>query len=147
MTTDIVVPEWRGTMTTDSQLVRDVNRLYWQTDASVADIADQLDISRRALYDAIEPAQAGRACPECGSPMEFRNRTAQTRGEAECPNCGLESDLDTEPQAPEGEAARRPGVPLDLDSMDAQRVLRLAGAVLAGIAAGAIAAVLGRRLD
>lgn len=141
----------------EDQLVRQVNRLYWSTDASVADIADQLDISRRALYDAIQPAAAEGACPECGGRLGYRNRTARQRREAECPDCGQEQDLEaasastleaapTEPAAkPEERTGAR--MPLDAGTMDATRGLWLAGAVLTGAALGAVVGLLGRRLD
>jgi predicted DNA-binding protein YlxM (UPF0122 family) len=29
----------------------EANRLYWQTETSVAEIADKLNVSRRALYE------------------------------------------------------------------------------------------------
>ncbi len=131
-------------MPEEDRLAEEVNRLYWQTEASVADIADELHISRRALYDAIEPASAGAECPECGTPLEYRNRTAQNRGEAECPGCGLEPDLEEagEPGSDDPYATR---MPLDVGSLDATRAFMLAGAVLTGLAVGAAAALLGRR--
>lgn len=143
----------------DDQLVRQVNRLYWSTEASVADIADQLDISRRALYDAIQPAEAEGECPECGGQLEYRNRTAKQRREAECPDCGREEDLDAAPapaealdpsaEEPETEQEDHAGarMPLDVGSMDAARGLWLTGAVLAGAALGAVVGLLGRRHD
>lgn len=85
----------------DSSTAPELNRLYWETDASVSEIADQLDISRRALYDGIEPRPAGRRCPECGAPLGFRNRTALENQEAECPACQFATELDE--AAAEGE--------------------------------------------
>lgn len=70
----------------------ELNRLYWESDASVSQIAGRLDISRRALYDGIEPRPADRPCPECGGPLGFRNRTALEEGTAECPDCGYETE-------------------------------------------------------
>lgn len=78
----------------DSNTAAELNRLYWETDASVSEIADQLDISRRALYDGIEPRPAGHRCPECGAPLGFRNRTALENQEAECPACQFATELD-----------------------------------------------------
>jgi hypothetical protein len=72
----------------------DANRLYWETNASVAEIADQLAISRRALYDAIEPRPAHAPCPECGVILVFRNRTAAERRRAECLECEMEMALE-----------------------------------------------------
>lgn len=135
-------------MTDDERLAREVNRLYWGTDASVADIADRLDISRRALYDAIEPAPAHLPCPECGAHLGFRNRTSRERGEAVCDACGAEMDVDpgTSPaHEAKGDTPSSVGSPLDLATMDASRALLLGGAVLTGVAVGALIGLLGRR--
>lgn len=70
-----------------------INELYWGSDASVADIADRMGVSRRVLYDSIEPKRAGTACPECGGRLGFRNRTMAENAEAECADCGLEQDV------------------------------------------------------
>lgn len=78
----------------DPNTERELNRLYWESDASISEIADRLDISRRALYDGIRPHPAGRPCPECGAALGFRNRTALDNREAECPECGFAAPLD-----------------------------------------------------
>lgn len=86
----------------DDRETRDeLNRLYWESDDSVAEIADRLDISRRALYDGIQPRPAGAPCPECGAALGFRNRTTAESREAECAACGHEVTLDrgVEPKA------------------------------------------------
>lgn len=77
----------------------ELNRLYWESDESVADIADRLDISRRALYDGIEPRPAGASCPDCGASLGYRNRTAEENREAECPECGRKVELPAEVEA------------------------------------------------
>jgi uncharacterized Zn finger protein (UPF0148 family) len=66
----------------------EANRLYWQTGTSVADIATQLDVSRRALYEQITPWPVDRACPRCGGPLGYPNRSARDSGEAYCTLCG-----------------------------------------------------------
>lgn len=86
----------------------ELNRLYWESDASVSEIARRLDISRRALYDGIEPLPAGRPCPECGAPLTFRNRTAEEDRKAECPECGYETELEPERAGSKASAAGRP---------------------------------------
>jgi endogenous inhibitor of DNA gyrase (YacG/DUF329 family) len=78
----------------DQETREQLNRLYWESDASVSEIADRLDISRRALYDGIEPRPAGVPCPECGDPLGFRNRTSAENGEAECGACGHVAELE-----------------------------------------------------
>lgn len=80
---------------------REINRLYWESDESVSDIGDRLDISRRALYDGIDPLPAGAPCPECGAGLGFRNRTSAENREAECAECGREVRLDPEADGPE----------------------------------------------
>ena len=78
----------------DQDLGARLNRLYWESEESVTAIADRLGISRRALYEALEPRPVGAACPECGSPLGFRNRTAAENREAECPECGRELEVE-----------------------------------------------------
>lgn len=68
------------------------NRLYWDSDASVNDIADTLDVSKGALYGMVRPRAAGIDCPECGDQMEYPNRTARDKGFLHCPTCGLEEE-------------------------------------------------------
>lgn len=133
-------------MTDEGHLAREVNRLYWGTDASVADIAGRLDISRRALYDAIEPAPAHLPCPECGARLGYRNRTARGRGDAECDVCGAEVDI--EPTMAEshtsGNGTRETGASLERPA-DSSRALLIGGAVLTGVAVGALIGLIGRR--
>ena len=69
----------------------EANRLYWDSETSVGDIANQLGISRRGLYEAIEPKSAGLPCSECGSDMLFANRSALASGTARCPSCDQEA--------------------------------------------------------
>ena len=87
----------------------EINRLYWDTDESVSDIADRTDVSRRTLYDRIEPRPAGRACPDCDAPLVYRNRTSLENREAECPECGAEAEVEPVEKwaGPELEQVRR----------------------------------------
>jgi hypothetical protein len=105
----------------------EANRLYWDTEESVADIARRLDMSRRALYDAIEPLPSGAACEACGAPLSFENRSARVAGEATCPVCTAHAgatDADLPPQA------------ADTDEED--RLAVLGSAAIAGAALGAL---------
>ncbi|HEX7088982.1 MAG TPA: hypothetical protein VF192_02530 [Longimicrobiales bacterium] len=77
----------------DERLAEEVSRLYWETGASVGEIATQLDISRRALYAALQPFPAGERCPECGEGLVFMTRSARDEGAAECPACGFEQRI------------------------------------------------------
>ena len=80
--------------THDPQLIEQANSLYWESDASVNDIAERMDLSKGALYGMIQPLDAGAPCPECGGRMEFANRTARDKGVLNCPSCELEEDFE-----------------------------------------------------
>lgn len=77
----------------DEDRTTEVNRLYWETDTSVGEIAERLGLSRRALYDALAPWPAGAPCPECGAGLVFSNRSRRSAGAAECPECGAGPDI------------------------------------------------------
>ena len=66
------------------------NELYWESDRSVNQIADEMELSKGMLYGMIRPLASGVACPRCSSDMEFANRTARERGLVTCPSCSLE---------------------------------------------------------
>ena len=140
----------------DDQARAEINRLYWGSDASVGEIADRLGVSRRALYDSIDPTPAGEPCPDCGSELGFRNRTAAERREASCAECGREERLGGSRTSPGAEDLEDPQVEqmargARLSPMPARNVPPTAGAVvvggalLAGLAAGALIAYTVRR--
>jgi UDP-N-acetylmuramyl tripeptide synthase len=76
----------------DGQLADRANALYWDSDGSVNDIAEALDLSKGSLYNLIQPAATAIACPECDTAMEYPNRTARDKGYVTCPGCGLEEE-------------------------------------------------------
>lgn len=134
----------------DQDTQRELNRMYWDSDASVSEIAERLDISRRALYEGIEPRPAGRPCPECGAPLSFRNRTALESGEAECAQCGYETELaapddrgngtgPVEEHGSDGGETRSRALP------DAGSGPVLGGAFVSGLALGAVVTYLLQR--
>ena len=139
--------------TEDHQLAQEANRLYWDSDRSVNQIADDLGMSKGTLYDVVEPRPAGVACPRCGREMSYPNRTARDRGFLDCPGCGFEEE---EGQVEEAWAERggRTGSGAVVVTPEAvQRARRgqessaltriVAGTALLGVAAGvAIAMVL-----
>lgn len=147
----------------DEEKRREINRLYWGSDASVGEISDRLGVSRRALYDGIEPAPADQPCPDCGGRLGFRNRTAAENRAASCPDCGRElkltqsggsakretPDATARPAAdPEVErqargAALAPMPPRSIPS--SAQGAALGGAMLAGLAVGAALGYLARR--
>jgi len=136
------------------------NQLYWESDASVAEIAARFDLSRRALYDAIEPLPAEAACAVCGGGLVWENRLARRTGQSLCSSCGERQALAAGP--------RRTGLRPDVrhggrDGRDDQRgatmyeddhtadlrhrAVLLGGAAIAGLAIGTVAALWARRHD
>ena len=75
-----------------ADLVKRANTLYWGSDASVNRLAQELDLSKGALYDLIEPFPAGVPCPAGDGEMGYANRTARDRGFVTCSTCGLEEE-------------------------------------------------------
>ena len=73
-------------------LFEEANRLYWESDKSVNQIGEELDLSKGMLYGLIAALPAGLPCPECGEGMVFPNRTARDKGFLECPECGKEEE-------------------------------------------------------
>ena len=121
----------------------ELNRLYWDSDDSVGDIADRFDLSRRALYDVIEPQPTGYACPECGDELVFRNRTARDTGEAECLACDRTLELDDSELGDEAEPTveqeERATALSPMGRPDGERSGPLLGiALLGGLALGAV---------
>lgn len=76
-----------------AELVAEVNRLYWETELPVTEMAERLGISRRTIYDMIVPLPVDEPCPECGGPLTYANRSARLSGEALCRACGRTQDL------------------------------------------------------
>lgn len=79
--------------THDPELRERANALYWDSGESVNEIAESLDLSKGALYGLVEPLATDEPCPDCGTPLEFANRTARDKGLVVCPSCGFEEEL------------------------------------------------------
>lgn len=130
----------------------EINRLYWETETSVADIAERLDVSRRALYDAIEPISAGKTCPVCGTMLQYANRSARESGQGACFVCATGSPQQQIPVESEawtwspGVRSADPAAAAS-DAALSARARRLGGAALLGAAIGAIATHLLVRRD
>jgi DNA-binding transcriptional regulator LsrR (DeoR family) len=130
----------------------EVNRLYWQTGDSVADISNNLGISRRALYEMIEPLAAGVECSSCGAEMHFANRSAKSASIARCMVCGSEQELDSGIShddigivPPYTDDAPRANKTLSVANGARDRVVMVAGFALAGLVVGAVATLLVRK--
>jgi hypothetical protein len=70
------------------------NELYWGSERSVNQIAEQLDLSKGALYGMIQPLPEGLGCPICGEEVVSANRTARERGMLSCAQCPWKGDED-----------------------------------------------------
>jgi hypothetical protein len=145
---------------TEAALRERANDLYWGSEESVSSIADDLDLSKGALYGLVTPRPSGLPCPRCSAEMEYPNRTARDKGFLVCPECDLEEDeelvrvewreaarrsgdpaLVVSPGS--GETARRPPALALQDPAVRRRVL--AGTALLGAAAGLALALWARR--
>jgi hypothetical protein len=73
-------------------LYEEANRLYWESDQSVNQIGETLDLSKGVLYGLIAARPAGLPCPKCGEEMVFPNRTARDKGFLACEECGMEEE-------------------------------------------------------
>ncbi|HSW28863.1 MAG TPA: hypothetical protein VLH75_05120 [Longimicrobiales bacterium] len=72
----------------DQEIERKANELYWGSEWSVNQIADELDLSKGVLYGIIRPRPSGLACPTCGEEVVYPNRTAKERRLVACASCG-----------------------------------------------------------
>jgi hypothetical protein len=85
------------------------NELYWGSDRSVNQIAEDLDLSKGALYELIRPLPAGLGCPVCGAEVVHSNRTAKERERVDCAECGW-NGTEHETTAAGGRRGRGPDV-------------------------------------
>jgi hypothetical protein len=112
----------------DHRLADVANASYWDSGASVNDIAAELDLSKGTLYGMIRPLSAGLDCPECGSEFEYPNRTAREKRFVTCSGCGLEEEEDVIRELARNDA------PASAAPLSSQRAF--AATVLLGAAAG-----------
>lgn len=134
------------------------NRMYWEGDESVSDIAARFDFSRRALYDVVRPLPAGVPCDACGGQLAFENRLARKSGAATCAACGaVHNGIQSVTRAgsqlrnvPDERAGDRT-LPSARDDTRGgairHRAVLLSGAAIAGIALGGVATWLARRRE
>jgi predicted RNA-binding Zn-ribbon protein involved in translation (DUF1610 family) len=130
----------------DREAIIKANELYWSSELSVNQIADQMDLSKGTLYGMILPEGAGLWCPDCGAEGVFGNRTAKERGHISCAECGWEGDEDdaesiggdgsvTLPVYEDPESEAETGPPPTLPT-DRGRNRILVGGAMLGAAAG-----------
>lgn len=96
----------RSTTTDEDALRERANELYWESDESVNQIAEDMELSKGRLYNLVEPLASGLPCPRCSEEMEYPNRTARDKGFLTCPGCDLEENAD-DVQSEWKEAARQ----------------------------------------
>lgn len=125
----------------------EANRLYWQTNRSVADIAEELSVSRRALYELITPESAEMQCGSCGGDVVYSNRSAKSSHTGRCNQCGTECDtINDVTDMSETLTPYAAGWPRVIHRQGAEdvkgRAMQLGGVAIAGAAVGAIAALL-----
>ena len=70
------------------EIAAHANELYWGSDRSVNHIAEELDLSKGALYTALTVLSSGRSCPLCGDEVGWPNRTARDQDKLHCESCG-----------------------------------------------------------
>jgi hypothetical protein len=133
----------------EQQTAEEINRLYWDTDESVGEISNKLGLSRRALYEVVQPLQADLQCTSCGADMVYTNRSAKAAGVARCQDCGRQTELD--PDISHEDVGTIPGREEPQTFVDEyapdlrNRAVTIAGYALAGAFVGALATVLIRR--
>lgn len=120
------------------------NELYWSSERSVNQIANELNLSKGVLYGLIRPRPAGLACPMCGEEVVYPNRTAKERHVVACASCGWEGEeLDADANGGDGGVVLPLGVGPDDDDvvmppieLSTARQRMLFGGILLGAAAG-----------
>ncbi len=151
-----------ATETADPAAAR-ANQLYWTSSDTVDHIADQLDISRSALYAAVIPTGAGLDCPMCGDKLVYVNRTSRAAGRATCEACEAEVQADDigavddkpKPRRRSAGAEGRPGRAdqwsdrvdnwkTEFAAVEPERAVLIGGAAALGVALGAVAVKLAR---
>lgn len=117
------------------------NELYWGSERSVNQIAEQLDLSKGALYGMIQPVPGGLGCPVCGEEVVFANRTARERGVLSCAQCAWKGDEDETVALGEDGAVTLPFYTEEDEvvvptPVDRSRARTIAGGALLGAAVG-----------
>lgn len=143
--------------TTDQPSAERINALYWESDQTVEEISDGLEIGRSTLYAAVRPIPAGATCATCGERMVFTNRTNRSAGTATCRACGEEASVEaTQRAAPAATAGSRAPARSngedddgmrglsrwrrDLSGVEPERYALVGGAAALGVVLGAAAA-------
>jgi hypothetical protein len=139
------------------------NELYWNSSDTVDQVAEQIGVSRNALYGVVRPLPAGATCPDCGEGLVFPNRSTRASGRAMCLTCDHTVSLDDlSPPTGIGAPTRIPGEEEngflsgsrerlhhfreELSSVERERVLMIGTAAALGMVFGVAAGAVARRL-
>lgn len=139
------------------EIAANANELYWGSTRSVNQIAEDLDLSKGALYAALVHLPSGAGCPLCGDEVGWSNRTARDRDQLMCLNCdwsgssdqtisydaGHVTGDDDVPGVDDTDLHDEPGVPLA--SMRSPRMGTIAGGAMIGAAVGLALVLWARR--
>jgi len=125
------------------EVVEHANELYWRSDRSVNGIAEELDLSKGALYGIIQGEPAGFDCPLCGDEVLYMNRTAKDRGQVDCPTCNWDGSAEestgydaSSGDSDHGESADEVAVMTPPAPLVTARARTIVGGALLGAAAG-----------
>ena len=91
------------------EIAANANELYWGSSRSVNQIAEDLDLSKGALYAALVHLPSETGCPLCGDEVGWANRTARDKDQLTCPTCDWSGSSDqTITYTPEGASSNDP---------------------------------------
>ena len=97
-----------GGMNPEAPEVERANRLYWESGESVNQIAEDLGLSKGALYDLISPLASDFGCPLCEAPLHYAHRTAHDKGILTCSGCDTQFEASDPQLTPLGEGVTTP---------------------------------------
>jgi hypothetical protein len=122
------------------------NDLYWGSKRSVNQIADEMNLSKGALYAMIRAQPSGLGCPLCGDEVAFANRTSKERGRLDCTTCDWDGSVD-ETTGYVAESKDPVALPEPLPPLPARRnrTRTVAGGALLGAAVGLALVLWARR--
>ena len=132
--------------TVTAEATERANELYWGSDKSVNQIADELDLSKGALYAMVQPLATGLGCPLCGSEVVYPNRTSKERQRLDCPTCDWDGNpSETTSYEEEDDDVREALAPPPPVVITSTRMRTIAGGALLGAAVGLALVMWARR--
>jgi hypothetical protein len=66
----------------------EIDRLYWQTEVTVAEAAAALGLPPRSMHQLVTPLPAGVHCYRCGTGLSFTSRSQRDGQRLRCERCG-----------------------------------------------------------